>query len=171
MADPLFIGEVGNTPLGSLWLAVSKHGLVAVEWSPNRRAFTKFVEKRYGRPVELAPEKIKAFAVQLREYLNGQRSRFTFPIDWSVLSDFQRAALRATFAIPYGQTRTYKQLAEQLGNPRAARAVGRAEATNPMPLVIPCHRLVGSDGELHGYGGGDGLPTKEWLLRLEGARH
>jgi methylated-DNA-[protein]-cysteine S-methyltransferase len=72
-------------------------------------------------------------------------------------------------AIPYGHVTTYGDLARQLGVPRAARAVGRAQATNPMPLVIPCHRVIGSDGGLHGYGAGDGLQTKAWLLHLEGA--
>ena len=84
-----------------------------------------------------------------------------------MLSPFQQAALRATCAIPRGQTCTYAQIAAQIGRPRAARAVGRAEATNPVPLVIPCHRVVGTDGGLHGYGMAEGLKTKEWLLRME----
>jgi O-6-methylguanine DNA methyltransferase len=75
--------------------------------------------------------------------------------------------LRATYEIPYGETRTYKQIAEVIGAPGAARAVGRAEATNPMPVVLPCHRVLGSDGKLHGYGAGAGLETKTWLLKLE----
>ncbi len=91
-----------------------------------------------------------------------------FQIDWSVLTPFQQKVLQATLAIPYGQTRTYAEIAQQVGKPRAARAVGRAEATNPMPVVIPCHRVIGSDGKLHGYGAGEGLPTKAWLLELEG---
>ena len=105
---------------------------------------------------------------QVKEYLSGDRRSFEFPIDWSVLPSFQQSALQATWAIPYGQTRTYAQIAQQVGHPRAARAVGRAEATNPMPLVIPCHRVIGSDGKLHGYGAGDGLKTKSWLLEMEG---
>ena len=88
-------------------------------------------------------------------------------IDWSVLTPFQERALRATYDIPYGRVKTYGEIAQLLGNPRAARAVGRAEATNPMPLVIPCHRVIGSDGGLHGYGAGEGLATKAWLLELE----
>ena len=84
-----------------------------------------------------------------------------------MMRSFQREALLATFAIPYGQTSTYGEIAMQIGRLRSARAVGRAEATNPMPLVIPCHRVLGSDGKLRGYGGG--LDIKKWLLRLEGA--
>ena len=84
-----------------------------------------------------------------------------------ILTGFQRLALQATFAIPYGRTATYAEIASQLGNPRLARAVGRAEATNPMPLVLPCHRVLGTDGKLHGYGGPGGIGMKEWLLALE----
>ena len=104
---------------------------------------------------------------QIAEYLQGQRQVFDLPVDWSVLTHFQEQALRATYAIPYGQTTTYGAIARGMGKPRAARAVGRAEATNPMPLVIPCHRVLGADGGLHGYGAGKGLETKKWLLRLE----
>jgi methylated-DNA-[protein]-cysteine S-methyltransferase len=90
-------------------------------------------------------------------------------VDWSLLRPFQQSVLRATYAIPFGETRTYKEIAEQVGHPNAARAVGRAEATNPMPLVLPCHRVIGMDGKLHGYGMAEGLITKAWLLKLEGA--
>ena len=96
-------------------------------------------------------------------------THFTLVIDWTVLRPFQQAVLQATYEIPYGETRTYKEIAERIGRPRAARAVGRAEATNPMPLVIPCHRVIGVDGKLHGYGLAEGVKTKEWLLKMEGA--
>jgi methylated-DNA-[protein]-cysteine S-methyltransferase len=85
------------------------------------------------------------------------------------LRPFQIQVLQIVFSIPYGGTRTYGEIAYDIGNPKAARAVGRANATNPMPLVIPCHRVIGSDGKLRGYGGGEGLATKEWLLQMEGA--
>jgi methylated-DNA-[protein]-cysteine S-methyltransferase len=107
---------------------------------------------------------------QIKEYVEGRRRVFDLRIDWSfVPSEFQRKALQAVLAIPYGQTRTYGQIAAQIGYPLASRAVGRANATNPMPLVIPCHRVTGSDGRLHGYGGVGGLRTKAWLLKMEGA--
>jgi methylated-DNA-[protein]-cysteine S-methyltransferase len=91
-------------------------------------------------------------------------------IDWGGLNltEFQEEVLRATLAIPYGETRSYGEIAGLVGSPRAARAVGQAEARNPMPLIIPCHRVIGSDGGMVGYGGPDGVDVKAWLLALEG---
>lgn len=167
--SPIWIGESGPTPLGGLWVAVSEKGLVAVESGVSKDEFAAYLGKRFKRTVECAPERVAEAVKQLNDYLDGKRSEFTIPIDWSVMRPFQQAALKATFAIPYGQTRTYGEIARQIGRARAARAVGRAQVTNPMPLVIPCHRVIGADGKLHGYGGGEGLKTKEWLLKLEGA--
>lgn len=164
------IGNTGTTPLGDLWVAVSEKGLVAVEFPATQPEFVAWLEKHHPQArVDFDPQQVQPALEQLREYAAGTRREFSLPIDWSVLNAFQHRALEITAAIPYGQTRTYKEIAVELGNPRAARAVGRAEATNPMPIVLPCHRVVGSDGKLHGYGGGQGLPTKEWLLKLEKA--
>jgi O-6-methylguanine DNA methyltransferase len=165
----LYIGETSETPIGKLWLAVSDLGLVAIESGLTQSEFEAYLVKRFKRPVEVAPEQIRTAAAQLIKYLSGQQRAFSLVIDWTVLRPFQQAALRATSEIPYGETRTYKEIAERIGRPRAARAVGRAEATNPMPLVLPCHRVIGVDGKLHGYGLGDGIKTKEWLLKMEGA--
>jgi methylated-DNA-[protein]-cysteine S-methyltransferase len=167
--SPLYIGESAETPLGKLWLAVSELGLVAVESNLDRAAFEAYLSKRFKRPLEYAPRRTHEAARQLDEFLCGERFAFNLAVDWSVLRPFQAAVLQATFAIPYGETRTYKEIAEHIGRPRAARAVGRAEATNPMPLILPCHRVIGMDGKLHGYGMAEGLKTKEWLLKLEGA--
>ncbi len=150
-------------------MAVSEQGLAAIEWSQDEADFGAFLAKRFKRPAEPDFEKAAPALLQLDQYLQGARKAFDLPIDWSLLSSFQRKVLGIVYAIPYGQVRTYGDIALEIGNPKAARAVGRANATNPMPLVIPCHRVIGSDGKLHGYGGGEGLPTKEWLLQLEGA--
>jgi len=166
---PLYIGLLQNSPLGDLWIAVSDQGLAAIEWSQDEADFGAYLTKRFKRAVQPDPEKVAPALRQLDEYLRGARKTFDLPIDWSLMRPFQRQVLQIAFAIPYGQTRTYGEIAHEIGNPRAARAVGRANATNPMPLVIPCHRVIGTDGKLHGYGGGEGLPTKAWLLQLEGA--
>jgi O-6-methylguanine DNA methyltransferase len=112
--------------------------------------------------------RLQPYKREVLEYLKGKRQNFTIPIDWESMRPFQRKALKAVFKIPYGQICTYAQIAAKIGHADAPRAVGRANATNPMPLVIPCHRVIGMDGKLHGYGGGDGLPTKTWLLHMEG---
>jgi methylated-DNA-[protein]-cysteine S-methyltransferase len=165
----LYIGETGETPIGKLWLAASDLGLVAVECGLNQAEFENYLSKRFKRTVEFSPQHIRQAAGQLNEYLCGHRRVFTLMIDWTVFRPFQQAVLQATYEIPYGETRTYKEIGERIGRPHAARAVGRAEATNPMPLVLPCHRVIGTDGKLHGYGLAEGLKTKEWLLKMEGA--
>jgi len=167
--SPLRTGILQNTPLGHLWVAFSDRGLAAIEWSQDEADFSTYLTKRFKRTVQPGPEAVASALRQLDEYLQGTRRAFDLPIDWSLLWPFQRQVLELVLAIPYGQTRTYGDIAYEIGNPHAARAVGRANATNPMPLVIPCHRVIGSDGKLHGYGGGRGLPTKEWLLQMEGA--
>ncbi|MBN1306136.1 MAG: methylated-DNA--[protein]-cysteine S-methyltransferase [Anaerolineales bacterium] len=167
--NPLSIGQVPNTPLGDIWIATSPLGLASVSWAANQHEFEAYLDRRFNRPAKHNPSESVLIREQLEEYLAGQRQEFTIPIDWTVLRPFQQIVLQTTFKIPYGQTRTYKELAEEVSLPRAARAIGRVQATNPMPLVIPCHRVIGSDRKLKGYGGGKGLPTKQWLLKLEGA--
>ncbi len=168
MTRELSLGSLNRTPVGDLRLVVSDLGLVAVEWAAAQPDLDRFL-RRLARPVIEDQERVVPYAKQVFEYLTAQRRDFTFAIDWSVLRPFQRTVLEAVFAVPYGETSTYAEIAARIGHPNAYRAVGRANATNPMPLVIPCHRLIGADGKLHGYGGGDGLLTKEWLLQLEGA--
>ncbi|HEX3039731.1 MAG TPA: methylated-DNA--[protein]-cysteine S-methyltransferase [Caproiciproducens sp.] len=107
---------------------------------------------------------IKAAAKQLKEYFEGRRKKFELPLSLSG-TDFQCSVWRALQAIPYGETRSYRQIAEQAGSPKACRAVGMANHCNPVMIVVPCHRVIGADGSMVGYGGG--LEMKEFLLRLE----
>lgn len=167
-ATPIYTGELNGTPLGDLRLAASDFGLVAVEWADSQPALDKYLA-RLKRPILPDARKIKPYAKELAEYLEGKRHTFTIPVDWTFFTPFQREALQAIYRIPYGETRTYIDIAREINRPLAYRAVGAANAMNPMPLVIPCHRVIGADGKLHGYGGGEGLPTKEWLLKMEGA--
>lgn len=163
----VYIGQLSSSPLGPIWVAVSEHGLVAVETSTDRETIIESVKCLGFQQIHLDQDETAWAIRQISEYLHGERKDFDIAIDWSVLTPFQNKVLRATFEIPYGQVRTYGGLAKEVGNPGAARAVGRAEATNPMPLVIPCHRVIGADGGLHGYGSGEGVKTKAWLLELE----
>jgi methylated-DNA-[protein]-cysteine S-methyltransferase len=143
---------------------------VALEFGVSPGRFRSLVRKLTHAEARDAQRQLLGLTQQIKEYVEGRRRVFDLRIDWSfVPSEFQRKALQAVLAIPYGQTRTYGQIAAQIGYPLASRAVGRANATNPMPLVIPCHRVTGSDGRLHGYGGVGGLRTKAWLLKMEGA--
>lgn len=163
----LYLGELNDTPLGDFRLAASDLGLVAVEWADTQPKLIAYLQK-LKLPMEPNQKKVAPYAKELREYLNGKRTAFTIPIDWTHFTAFQREALQAVFRVPYGETRTYLDIAREIDRPLAYRAVGAANAMNPMPIVIPCHRLLGTDGKLHGYGGGTGLPTKQWLLKLEG---
>ena len=116
-----------------------------------------------------ASERLEGVIGQVAEYLQGSRQNFDIKIDWSVMSSFQREVLQEVYNIPFGITRTYGDIAVRLGNPGAMRAVGRANAMNPIPIVIPCHRVLGADGRLHGYSAPGGVETKAWLLRREGS--
>ncbi|MDT8306969.1 MAG: methylated-DNA--[protein]-cysteine S-methyltransferase [Anaerolineae bacterium] len=166
-SSPIWIGTGEQERLGPIWVALSSAGLVAVLMKGTEAAL-----RRHLAPAEavINQERTVEAISQIVAYLNGERREFDLPIDWSVLASFHSRVLRIVHAIPYGQTRTYGEIANELGMTNGARAVGRANATNPIPLVIPCHRVVGSDGRLHGYGGPGGVTTKAWLLQLEGSR-
>ena len=117
------------------------------------------------------PEAYLSFAADLRTYFHGRHTQWDVPLDLQGMDGFMRDTLELCRQIPYGQTRTYGDLAAMLNKqPAAARAVGMCMAANPIPIVIPCHRVVGKDGKLHGYSGVGGIQTKAALLQLEGAR-
>ncbi len=166
--ETIYIGVTQATPLGAIWVAITPAGLVALEIGGDQEQFISRL--RRARPdgaVIFSPQMTSEATRQVEEYLQGRRRQFDLAIDWRGMRPFQRQVLRATQNIPYGQVSTYAAIAQAVGRPGAARAVGRAEATNPMPLVIPCHRVIGADGGLRGYGAPGGLQTKAWLLRLE----
>jgi O-6-methylguanine DNA methyltransferase len=162
-----WVGLLPSTPLGPIWLAASHLGLVAVQVGGEIAELEADLRRKGFSIISRDDARLADAVQQLAAYLDGERIHFDISIDWTAMTDFQRRALQMTFEIPYGETRTYGQIARALGAPHAARAVGRAQATNPMPLVVPCHRVLGADGKLHGYGSGEGLPTKAWLLQLE----
>jgi len=163
-----WIGARPHGRFGAVWTAVSVDGLVAVSLWAERERIEREVVKLTGRLPVYDVDRVTAVLDQLDDYFQGRRQVFDVPVDWSIMTPFQQTALRIIYAIPYGQYLTYAGVAQKIGRPQAVRAVGRANATNPMPVIIPCHRVLGSDGKLHGYGGPGGLDTKAWLLRLEG---
>jgi len=163
----IYIGLLPSSPIGLLWIAVSEQGLMMVDWSMPQADFSQQVGRRFNADVVYDESHTAEALHQLSEYLAGNRQQFTLPLDLPGMTQFQLQVLRLTIQIPYGQTSTYKAIAVQAGKVHAARAVGRVEATNPIPLVIPCHRVLGSDGSLHGYGGPGGIKLKAWLLKLE----
>ncbi len=166
-SEKIFIGNTNPTPLGVVWVAVGGEGLVSVSMMDDRNSFVEELEKRHRKEVVFDDQRTAPYTNQIEEYLAGKRERFDLHINWSVMTPFQKNALKATYEIPRGETRTYGEVAAQVGKPKASRAVGRAEATNPIPIVIPCHRVLSADGKLHGYSGHGGLETKAWLLELE----
>ena len=159
----LFYGESIPTTLGPVYVAVSAKGLIAVQIGGERGNFTQKLATKFRVSPIPSESQVAPFLHQIEAYLRGQRKTFDIPIHWELMSPFQQEVRQAVYAIPYGETRTYGQIAAQIGKPKAARAVGRANATNPIPLVIPCHRLVGADGSLRGYGSGEGIKTKAWF--------
>ncbi len=152
-----------DSPVGRLKLVASRDGLAAILWENDRpwRVRLDIVAEAEDHPVLLEAER------QLAEYFAGRRKVFDIKLDF-VGTAFQKKVWAALLAIPFGETRTYAEIARHLGNPRAVRAVGAANGRNPISIVAPCHRVVGSGGELTGFAGG--LETKAHLLRLEGAR-
>ena len=161
------VSSIKITPIGMIWLAYSFKGLTAIDIGGNQGEFLRSLPPGTEADYSDRHDGLHQAAAQILEYLDGTRREFELTIDWTGVSNFQRKALTAVYDIPYGETRSYGQIAAQIGKPQAPRAVGRANATNPIPLVIPCHRVIGADGNLRGYGAGDGIKTKAWLLDLE----
>jgi O-6-methylguanine DNA methyltransferase len=145
-----------KSPVGPLLLAASSQGLLALEFGRGkpRAGWVK------------SEERIAPFARQLAEYFAGQRREFDLPLDLRG-TDFQKSCWRELLKIPHGETRSYADIARAMGKPAAVRAVGLANGQNPIAIIVPCHRVIGSDGSLTGYGGG--LETKRKLLELEGS--
>jgi methylated-DNA-[protein]-cysteine S-methyltransferase len=156
-----------DSPFGTLLLARTPKGLVRVGL-PNQDTDELLVDlaARVSPRVLEAPAQLDEVRRELDLYFEGRLTEFELPLDWQLSKDFRRKVLRAIARIPYGQTRSYTEMATSAGNERAVRAAGTACGTNPIPLVVPCHRVLRSGGALGGYGGG--LPMKEGLLRLEG---
>jgi len=157
-----YVFKLMNSPVGTLRLVASDKGLAGVWFERSR---PERVRPRGDEESARHPDLVEAER-QLREYFAGRRQIFDLKLDF-VGTPFQRTVWKALLTIPFGQTRSYGQIAKQVGRPSASRAVGAANGRNPVSIVAPCHRVVGSTGALTGFGGG--LDVKERLLRLEGS--
>jgi methylated-DNA-[protein]-cysteine S-methyltransferase len=156
-----------DSPFGPLLLAQTSRGLVRVGL-PNQNSDELLVDlaARVSPRVLEAPAELDAVRRELDLYFAGKLAHFDLPLDWQLSGGFRQRVLRAINRIPYGQTRSYTEMARKAGNERAVRAAGSACGSNPIPLVVPCHRVLRTGGALGGYGGG--LPMKQALLELEG---
>ena len=157
-----------DSPLGPLVVAATPHGVVRVAYT-DRSSPEEVLEElaaRVSPRVLESPRRVDPVRRELDEYFAGRRREFETPVDWSQLTGFTRKVLRATARIGFGDTSTYAGVATKAGSPRAVRAAGNALGANPVPIVVPCHRVLRTGGALGGYAGGS--ERKEYLLRLEG---
>jgi methylated-DNA-[protein]-cysteine S-methyltransferase len=156
-----YLSKDHDSPVGKLRLVASDAGLAAILWENDNPTRVRLGEPiaRDDHPVLLEAER------QLREYFDGRRTKFDLQLDFSG-TEFQKRVWSALLTIPYGETRSYAQIARQIGRPEAVRAVGAANGKNPLSIVAPCHRVIGSSGALTGFAGG--LETKAFLLEHEG---
>ena len=166
-----------DSPIGDLILAATAGGLREIEFASHmdEAEVARRLREHGAAPVRLeriadaepaVRQILEHTAAQLREYFGGSRARFDVPLDWGAMAPFQRAVLEATAAVPFGRVDTYAGIARSIGKPGATRAVGNALGRNPIPVIVPCHRIIRSDATLGGYTGGLGI--KQRLLTLEG---
>jgi methylated-DNA-[protein]-cysteine S-methyltransferase len=160
--------DVADSPVGPLLLAVTELGLCRISFNPEPERDTEELARTFGVRVLRGPKEVDGVRRELEEYFEGRRRSFDLPLDLRGRTGFSREILDRLARVPYGEVTTYKSLAVEAGNPRAARAVGTIMNRNPIPIVLPCHRVVGSNGSLVGYGGG--LDRKRQLLDLEAGR-
>ncbi|HKZ29995.1 MAG TPA: methylated-DNA--[protein]-cysteine S-methyltransferase [Acidimicrobiia bacterium] len=155
-----------DSPLGELIIAATPRGLLRIGFENETGVLDDLAERVSPRILEY-PARLERIRHELGEYFTGRRDRFEVPLDWGLIDGFRRRVLTVTAQIPYGGVATYQDVARRAGQPRGARAAGQALGGNPIPVIIPCHRVVRSGGGMGGYGGG--TDRKEFLLRLEGA--
>ncbi|MET0602955.1 MAG: methylated-DNA--[protein]-cysteine S-methyltransferase [Baekduia sp.] len=168
-AEPDIAYAVVDSPVGALVAAATPQGLVRLAYEDFNGGLDAILDNLAGRlspRILESPARLDDVRRELDEYFDNKRTAFDLPIDWALYSDFGRRVLEATAAIPFGQTATYGDVARQAGNAKASRAAGRALGANAIPIIVPCHRVIGTSGKLTGYTGG--MHRKEALLRLEG---
>jgi methylated-DNA-[protein]-cysteine S-methyltransferase len=158
-----------DSPLGRLVAAATPRGLAMLSYEDFRGGLDAVLDRlavRLSPRIVAAPKRLDPAKRELEEYFAGTRTTFDLPLDWVLSSEFTRRILQATAQIPFGATATYGEMAAAAGNPKASRAAGRALGANPIPIIVPCHRVIGTSGRLTGYTGG--IERKVKLLALEG---
>ncbi len=165
---PVFLRYASITsPLGRLYVSATEKGLCRLALDGPEKIFVQGLQDHYGIAPIHAREYFDETEKELTLYFHGELKKFNLPIDWSDISPFQKQVLGKLLKIPYGETTSYGEIARRMGNPLASRAVGTAIARNPIPIIIPCHRVIPADGSLGGYLWGPEIKKK--LLQLEGA--
>jgi O-6-methylguanine DNA methyltransferase len=163
MSEAIYYSRI-NSPVGPLIIGATTRGLFCLEF--DKPGALLYRTRNNGHHWVFSEDKTSHYVRELREYFEGKRTRFEFTLDLHG-TEFQKRCWKALTRIPYGKTKTYAQIAKEVGRPKAFRAVGQANHHNPLAIVVPCHRVLQTDGSLGGYGGG--LDKKATLLRLEGA--
>jgi methylated-DNA-[protein]-cysteine S-methyltransferase len=159
--------DLVDTPVGRLFVATTERGLCRIAYDAEPDQELDRLARTFGLRVLRSAKPIDTARRELDEYFDGKRQGFDLPVDVALLADFNRRVLGELALVPYGEVVTYGELAARVSRPGAGRAVGNVMTRNPLPIVLPCHRVIGANGKLVGYGGG--LERKEQLLRLEGA--
>jgi methylated-DNA-[protein]-cysteine S-methyltransferase len=159
--------DVVDSPVGELFVGVSDRGLCVISYEADPDLQVERLARGFGSRVLRSPRPVDPTRRQLDEYFEGKRKHFELDVDLRLAHDFGRTVLEELGRVPFGEITTYGALAARAGKPKAARAVGTIMNRNPVPIVLPCHRVVGANGSLVGYAGG--LERKQMLLRLEGA--
>jgi methylated-DNA-[protein]-cysteine S-methyltransferase len=166
--NDIYYGKLTATPVGDVYVALNQKGVVALAMGRAEKVFVSEVERRMGVVPRREDKKVGEALRQLEEYFRGERTRFSLKVNLSAETEFRRRVLSEALRIPFGRIASYGEIARRLGKGKGARAVGQALAHNPVPIVVPCHRVLGSQGALTGYSGADGVRSKARLLKLEG---
>lgn len=166
-AENFCMAYIENENIGSIMILTTGRGVSRCNFTPLGLFEQRLLER--GDCEDGHAASILAGAInQVNAYLQGRLKQFDLPIDWTGISPFYRSVYEASMRIPFGSVCSYGEVAAAVGKPGAARAVGQALGANPIALIVPCHRVIGHDGHLHGFSAPDGLKTKTWLLQLEG---
>jgi methylated-DNA-[protein]-cysteine S-methyltransferase len=159
--------DLVDTPVGALLVAATERGVCRISYDADPEQELDRLARTFGVRILRSPAPLDPLRRELDEYFDGRRTQFDLELDLTLLADFNRRVLGELSRVPYGEVVTYGELAARAARPKAARAVGVVMNRNPLPIVLPCHRVIGANGKLVGYAGG--LHRKEALLRLEGA--